>query len=218
MPLLFFAFFVLVQLIIYYRYPRRGNSDPSELVKEKKVPLVIVPEVSIRKFNRDTETMYLQRSRERIIPLIERMRLGYTEVEDNGWFVMVDLYCDNSITDLVLIKPIHGQWLKRMIFEVKFATLKIPDHKLVAAAELVNRINNELTFNGFGLDYNNQVVSFSTTLLVGDREIESGQIKFHINHMRTAKNIIPFIERIINTYEEPEVLAREYLSPANNKI
>jgi hypothetical protein len=89
---------------------------------------------------------------------------------------------------------------------------------LVAAAELVNRINNELTFNGFGLDYVHQIVSFSTALLVGDREIESGQIKFHINHMRTVKNIRPFIERVINTNEEPELLAREYLSSPNNKI
>jgi hypothetical protein len=219
MPILVYVVFVLVLVILYYVFPRNDTSVQKPVKEEKKeVQFTKVPEVSVIDFSIETESMYRLRCRKMILHQIYRFKLPYRQDEESGWFVIQSSDPGSPYFDDILIKPIYDQWQKRIVFETKFATLKIPDHNLAAAAQLVNRINNELTFKGFGLDYVSKAIYFKSALFVGNNEIDSGQVKFYLNNILTALKITPFIERIIDTNKEPELLATDYLNTASYHV
>jgi hypothetical protein len=219
MPILVYVVLILVLVILYYGYPRRDTSvQQPEKEEQKEVHFTKVPTVSVIDFSIETESMYRLRCRKMILHQIHRFRLPYKEVEESGWFVIHSSDPGSPYVDEILIKPIYDQLQKRIVFETKFTTLKIPDHNLAAAAQLVNRINNELTFKGFGLDYVSHAIYFKSALFVGNNEIDSGQVKFYLNNILTALKIKPFIERIIDTNEEPELLATDYLNTATYHV
>jgi hypothetical protein len=205
MPLILYPIFLVVAVIVFYILGKK-STPMKEVVKTVEVERA----EEVLYYHEETEEGYLLRCQNTIVAFFNEVQVPYLVAPDYSYY-QIKLAGHDEYQNEIRIEPYFAQGNKYITFDTQITSILIPNDKLSAVSELINRINFELLFCGLSLDYTNRALNYKITYKVGNQRIFPEYFWFNAKAVNSAVNFVPFLQRVIDN-EEPVLVALDYLS------
>jgi len=208
MPLILYPILLTVAVIIIYIFGKKSspNSEPIESYETYEED-----RDDINFYDDETEESYLLRCQNSIVALFNQGQVPYLVDSDHRYY-QIKLAGHDDFHNEIQIVPYFANGKKYINLETVISSVIIPNDKLSAVSELINRINFEILFGGLSLDYSTRTLYFRITYKVGDQIILPQYFWFNVNLVNDAVTFVPYFERVIRNNEEPALVILDYVT------